>query len=41
MNYSSEAQVEMLAAVEAGSSVEEAAQAWVDANEAIWRAWLP
>ena len=41
MNYGSDAQVEMLAAVDAGSSVEEAAQAWVDAHEDVWSAWLP
>jgi glycine betaine/proline transport system substrate-binding protein len=41
MNYGGEAQVEMLATVDAGSSIEEAAQAWVDANESVWRAWLP
>ena len=41
MNYGSEAQVEMLASVDGGSSVEEAAQAWVDANGSVWQAWLP
>lgn len=41
MNYGSDAQVEMLASVANGSSVEEAAQAWVDAHESVWQAWLP
>lgn len=40
-NYSSDAQIEMLAMLDAGMSVEEAAQAWVDANEDVWRDWLP
>ncbi len=42
MNYSTEDQIEMIAAVEIdGQSVEDAAQAWVDANEDVWRTWLP
>jgi len=42
MNYSTEAQIGMIAAVEIdGQSVEDAAQAWVDANEDVWSAWLP
>lgn len=42
MNYSTEDQISMIAAVELdGSSVEEAARAWLDANEATWQAWLP
>jgi glycine betaine/proline transport system substrate-binding protein len=41
MNYSSDAQIEMLAMLNEGMSVEEAAQAWVDAHEDIWRPWLP
>jgi glycine betaine/proline transport system substrate-binding protein len=40
-NYGSDAQVEMLASVDSGMSVEDAAQAWVDAHESVWRAWLP
>jgi glycine betaine/proline transport system substrate-binding protein len=37
-----EDQIQMLGAVEVdGQSVEAAAQAWVDANESTWRAWLP
>ncbi len=40
-NYGSDAQVEMLASVDNGMSVEEAAQAWVDNNESVWQAWLP
>lgn len=42
MNYSTEDQISMIAAVEIdGQSVEDAAQAWLDANEDVWRAWLP
>lgn len=41
MSYGNDAQVAMLAEVEAGSSIEEAAQAWIDANESVWRSWLP
>ena len=41
MNYGSDAQIEMLAKLNEGMSVEEAAQAWVDANESVWRSWLP
>ncbi len=40
-NYGGDAQVEMLASIDGGMSVEEAAQAWVDSNESVWRAWLP
>jgi glycine betaine/proline transport system substrate-binding protein len=40
-NYSSDAQVAMLAGLDGGQSVEEAAQAWVDGNESTWKAWLP
>jgi glycine betaine/proline transport system substrate-binding protein len=42
MSYSTEEQIKMIASVELdGKSVDEAAQAWVDANEAVWSAWLP
>ena len=42
MNYSTEDQISMIAAVEIdGQSVEDAAQAWIDANEDVWRTWLP
>ena len=41
MNYDNSAQVEMLAAVGEGASVEEAAQGWIDENGAIWESWLP
>ncbi len=41
-NYSTEDQIEMIAAVELdGQAIEEAARAWVEANEETWRAWLP
>jgi glycine betaine/proline transport system substrate-binding protein len=40
-NYSADDQISMIAAVDLeGLSFEEAAQAWVDENEDIWRAWL-
>ncbi len=41
MNYGSDAQIEMLAMLNDGKTVEEAAQAWVDAHEDVWKAWLP
>ena len=42
MNYSTEDQISMIAAVELdGMGVEDAARAWIDANEATWQAWLP
>lgn len=42
MNYSTEDQIQMIAAVELeGKSLEEAARAWLDANTATWQAWLP
>ncbi|MEZ4673256.1 MAG: ABC transporter substrate-binding protein [Caldilineaceae bacterium] len=42
MQYSTEDQISMIAAVELdGVSVEDAAQAWIDANAAVWNAWLP
>ena len=40
-NYGSDAQVAMLADLDSGSSIEEAAQNWVDGNESVWKAWLP
>ncbi len=41
MNYSSEAQIEMLAMFGAGETVVDTAQAWVDAHGDVWQAWLP
>jgi glycine betaine/proline transport system substrate-binding protein len=42
MNYSTEDQIGMIAAVELdGESVEDAARAWLDANQDVWQAWLP
>ena len=42
MNYTNEDQIAMIADVELnGKTVDEAARAWVDANEATWSAWLP
>jgi glycine betaine/proline transport system substrate-binding protein len=41
MNYSTEEQIAMIAAVELdGKSVEEAAREWINANEATWQGWL-
>lgn len=41
-NYTTMDQIQMVAAVELESkSATEAAQAWIDANEATWKAWLP
>ncbi len=42
MNYSTTDQIAMIAAVDSGGeSIEEAARAWIDANEAVWKNWLP
>lgn len=42
MNYDTKTQITMIAAVELDKkSVDEAAKAWVDANEAVWSQWLP
>lgn len=41
MSYGSDAQIEMLAILNDGMTVDEAAQAWVDAHEDVWKAWLP
>lgn len=41
MSYGSDAQIEMLAMLNDGKTVDEAAQAWVDAHEDVWKAWLP
>ena len=42
MNYSTEEQIKMVAAVELdGKTAEEAAREWLAANESIWQAWLP
>lgn len=42
MNYTTEDQISMIAAVELeGAAVEDAARAWIDANTTTWQAWLP
>jgi len=42
MHYSTEDQIDMLASVELeGMSLEDAARAWLDANEATWQSWMP
>ena len=41
MNYSTDDQISMIAAMELdGKSADEAARAWIDAHEDVWRAWL-
>lgn len=41
-NYSTEDQIQLIAAIELdGKSAEEAAREWIAANEAKWKAWLP
>jgi glycine betaine/proline transport system substrate-binding protein len=41
-NYTNDDQIGMIAKVDSGEmTAEEAAQEWVDANEAVWKAWLP
>jgi glycine betaine/proline transport system substrate-binding protein len=41
-NYgSSDPQISMLAELDEGLTVDEAAQQWIDNNESIWQAWLP
>ncbi|MBV7333788.1 ABC transporter substrate-binding protein [Chloroflexi bacterium TSY] len=42
MQLTNEAQIEMIFAIDdMGQSAEEAAQAWVEANEEVWSTWLP
>lgn len=42
MNYTTDDQIEMLAAVETdGQSIEDAAAAWIEAHPDTWQAWLP
>lgn len=42
MSYTNKDQITMLALIaDEGKSVEEAAQAWVDANKSVWEKWLP
>jgi glycine betaine/proline transport system substrate-binding protein len=41
-NYTTEDQIQMIAAVDSeGQSPEAAARAWIEVNEDVWRAWLP
>ncbi|MEW5771948.1 MAG: ABC transporter substrate-binding protein [Thermodesulfobacteriota bacterium] len=41
-SYTNEDQISMMALVQfQGMTPEEAARHWVDANEAVWKAWLP
>lgn len=41
MSYTNKDQITMLADISNGKSVDEAAQAWVDANKSVWQKWLP
>lgn len=42
MNYTTEDQIEMIAAVELeGKTPQEAAQEWIDNNQETWQQWLP
>ena len=42
MSYSTDEQIKMVAAIDTdGKKPAEAARAWVDENESIWKAWLP
>lgn len=42
LNYTTKDQITMLADITANSKTpEQAAQAWVDANKAVWEKWLP
>jgi glycine betaine/proline transport system substrate-binding protein len=39
-NYTTDDQIEMLGLLDGGMTVEEAAQAWIDAHPDTWQAWL-
>jgi glycine betaine/proline transport system substrate-binding protein len=39
-NYTTDDQIEMLGMLDEGKTVEEAAQAWIDAHGDTWQAWL-
>jgi glycine betaine/proline transport system substrate-binding protein len=42
ISYSNADQIGMIAEVDSGAkTAEEAARAWIDANEAVWSTWLP
>ena len=42
LNYTTEDQIEMIAAVELeGKTAEEAARAWLEKNQDKWKAWMP
>ena len=40
-SYTNEDQIFMLGQLDAGLSVDEAAAAWMDANESVWQGWIP
>ena len=42
MNYTNDDQISMIAAVDTDKkSAEDAARAWIDAHQDVWKAWLP
>lgn len=42
LNYTTMDQIQMIAAVELEDKTpEQAARAWIDSNEAVWKAWMP
>ena len=41
MSYDNQAQVEMLASLEAGKTVEQTAGEWITAHPEVWKKWLP
>ena len=40
-SYTTGDQTQMMAAVHHGQTVEQAARAWIDSHEAVWRLWIP
>lgn len=40
MRYDNEAQIKMLAELDTGRTAEQAAQAWIEQNKAVWQSWV-